>query len=126
VPVLGVLCDILLDLRMARPAEGPVRPGGRTEHLALSSVVHRVRRFWLAAGIDPITLYECSHTVAPLMIAADVNAKALSVYMGYASTCAAFDRYGHLMPGGEDEAAALTDAYLGRVNTRAPLAALDG
>jgi hypothetical protein len=35
------------------------------------------------------------------------------------------DRYGHLMPGNENEAAALLDAYLERANTRARLAALE-
>jgi len=33
------------------------------------------------------------------MIAAGVNAKALSVYMGHASVTITFDLYGHLMPG---------------------------
>jgi len=48
------------------------------------------------------------------MIAAGVNAKALSSYMGHASVSITFDRYGHLMPGNEFEAAALLDAYLAR------------
>ena len=92
----------------------------------MSSVQQRAQRCWLAAGLDPITLHECRHTFASLLIAAGVNAKALSVYMGHASISTTFDRYGHLMPGGEDEAAALADAYLERANTRARLAALDG
>ena len=48
------------------------------------------------------------------MIAAGVNAKALSSYMGHASVSITFDRYGHLMPGNESEAAGLLDAYLAR------------
>ena len=51
------------------------------------------------------------------MIAAGVNAKALSTYMGHASITITLDRYGHLMPGNEDEAAALLDAYLERATT---------
>jgi integrase len=47
-----------------------------------------------------------------MMIAAGVNAKALSTYMGHASITITLDRYGHLMPGSEDEAAAQLDAYL--------------
>jgi integrase len=47
------------------------------------------------------------------MIAAGVNAKALSTYMGHSSIQITFDRYGHLMPGSEGEAAGLLDAYLG-------------
>ena len=48
------------------------------------------------------------------MIAAGVNAKALSVYMGHANISVTMDRYGHLMPGNEEEAAGLLDAYLTR------------
>jgi integrase len=46
------------------------------------------------------------------MIAADVNAKALSTYMGHSSIAITLDLYGHLMPGNEAEAAGLLDAYL--------------
>ncbi len=46
------------------------------------------------------------------MIAAAVNAKALSTYMGHASITVTLDRYGHLMPGNEREAAGRLDAYL--------------
>ena len=48
------------------------------------------------------------------MIAAGVNAKALSTYMGHASISITLDRYGHLMPGNENEAAQLLDDYLER------------
>lgn len=61
-----------------------------------------------------IALHECRYTFASLMIAAGVNAKALSAYMGHASVTITFDRYGHLMPGNEAEAAGLLDAYLAR------------
>jgi integrase len=62
--------------------------------------------------IAPIGLHECRHTLASLMIAAGVNAKALSTYMGHSSITITLDRYGHLMPGNESEAAGLLDAYL--------------
>jgi integrase len=48
------------------------------------------------------------------LIAAGVNAKALSSYMGHSSISITFDRYGHLMPGNEEQAAGLLDAYLRR------------
>jgi integrase len=41
------------------------------------------------------------------MIAAGVNAKALSTYMGHSTITITLDRYGHLLPGNEQEAAAL-------------------
>jgi hypothetical protein len=46
--------------------------------------------------------------------------------MGHASVTITYDRYGHLMPGNEDEAAALLDAYLERDDTQAHLAQVEG
>ena len=57
-----------------------------------------------------------SRPYASLMIAAGVNAKALSTYMGHSSITITYDRYGHLMPGNEDEAIALVDKYLERAS----------
>lgn len=56
------------------------------------------------------------------MIAAGVNAKALSAYMGHSTISITYDRYGHLMPGNEAEAADQLDAYLARADTKARLA----
>ena len=56
------------------------------------------------------------------MIAAGINAKALSVYMGHSSISITFDLYGHLMPGYMDEAAGMLDAYLARADTALRLA----
>jgi len=35
-----------------------------------------------------------------------------SMYMGHANIAVTLDRYGHLMPGNEDQAAALQDTYI--------------
>jgi integrase len=51
-----------------------------------------------------------------------VNAKALSSYMGHSSITIALDRHGHLMPGNEEEAAGLLDAFLEWANTAVRLA----
>jgi integrase len=59
-------------------------------------------------------LHECRHTFASLMIVAGVNAKALSTYIGHASISITVDRYGHLMPGNESEAAERLDAFLAK------------
>jgi integrase len=77
-----------------------------------TSASERALRAWRRAGLRPICLHDCRHTFASLMIAAGVNAKALSTFMGHANISITLDRYGHLMPGAEDEAAALMDAYL--------------
>jgi hypothetical protein len=46
------------------------------------------------------------------MIAAGLNAKALSTYMGHANIPTPLNEYGRLMPGNEDQAAELLDRYL--------------
>jgi hypothetical protein len=58
-----------------------------------------------------------------MMIAAGVNAKALQTFMGHASITVTLDTYGHLMPGSEDEAAALVETYLAAQQERAEDAA---
>jgi integrase len=74
----------------------------------------RADRCWYASGLTPITLHEARHTYASLLIASGVNLKAVSTYMGHASITITLDRYGHLFPGNEAEAAKLLDAYIAR------------
>jgi integrase len=126
VPIPAVLRDYLVEHKHDRPGVlGHVfgRPDGRP--FDGTTVDARAKSAWRRAGLEPITLHEGRHTFASLMIAAGVNAKALATYMGHASVTITYDRYGHLMPGNEDEAAALLDAYLARANTAARVAALD-
>jgi integrase len=78
---------------------------------------------WRENGLKRITPHECRHTFASLMIAAGVNAKALQTFMGHANITTTLDTYGHLMPGSEDEAAGLLDAYLTAQRERAEDAA---
>lgn len=69
---------------------------------------------WAATDLTRVTLHDSRHTYASLMIAAGVNAKALSTFMGHASIQTTFNLYGHLFPGSEVEAADLLNAYLAR------------
>lgn len=87
---------------------------GRTEDLPFSpaGVVVRAHRLWKKASLEKIGFHECRHTFASLMIAARVNPKALQTFMGHASITMTLDLYGHLLPGTEDEAASLLDAFL--------------
>jgi hypothetical protein len=48
----------------------------------------------------------------------------MTCWRSRSSVAFTLDRYGHLMPGNEDEAAELLDAYLERANTQARLAAV--
>jgi integrase len=89
-------------------------------------LVHRARKAWKAAGLEPIGLHECRHTCASVFIAAGVNLKALSSYLGHSSIQITLDRYGHLMPGNETEAVALVDDYLERADAAARLAQTGG
>lgn len=77
-----------------------------------SNALRSVNLAWKRAGLRPIKFHECRHTYASLMIAAGVNPKALSQFMGHSSITVTLDRYGHLFPGSEKEAADLLDAFL--------------
>jgi integrase len=73
--------------------------------------------------LRPITLHECRHTFASLLIDAAVNAKAIQEFMGHATIEETFSRYGHLMPGARDQARELVDAYIDAVPNKATLTA---
>jgi hypothetical protein len=95
VPIAGVLRDILIKKKMTAAGELVLgREGDRAFND--TSVAQRAAN---RAGLEPITLHEARHTFASLMIAAGVNARALTAYMGHASVTTTYDRYGHLMPG---------------------------
>jgi integrase len=66
----------------------------------------------LRQALRPMTLHECRHTFASLLIDAGVNPKAIQEFMGHATIEETFSRYGYLMPGARDQARALVDAYL--------------
>jgi len=124
VPIVPILRDLLLEHRMGGTGDGLVFGDG-DRPFNPPSATGRALRAWAAhEALRPIGLHECRHTFASLMIAAGVNAKALSTYMGHSGVSITFDRYGHLFPGNEDEAAALLGAYLERANTQARLAQL--
>jgi integrase len=72
---------------------------------------------WTDNGLTPIGLHECRHSYAAYMIAAGINTKALSTYMGHSSITITLDRYGHLLPGNETEAAHLLDTWLNNATT---------
>jgi integrase len=50
-----------------------------------------LRSAWKGAELDRITLHEYQHTYASLMIAAGVNAKALSEYIGHSKIAVTMD-----------------------------------
>ena len=100
-----------------REATGATRAslfGRDHDEPSVASAVHRrAERIWTRAGLDPVGLHECRHTYASLLIAAGVNIKAVQVVMGHASITITLDRYGHLLPGAEGDAAGLADPIPG-------------
>jgi integrase len=129
VPIASVLRSVLIEHRLATgrseglafgaTAERPFTPSNATRHACTAwKNANKLRREAGLEPLEPISLHECRHTFASLMIASGVNAKALASYMGHASVTITYDRYGHLMPGNESEAAALLDAYLERTTSR--------
>ena len=69
---------------------------------------------WWEAGLDAITLHECRHTYASLLMAAGYTLKELMEFMGHADL-QMVNRYVKLLPQpGEDDAAERLNAYLAR------------
>ena len=129
VPILGVLRD-QLDARALATGSDLVFGRGVGEPFGPKGVADRAKRVWTVANereceaaerdgrepelLRPITLHECRHTFASLLIDAGVNPKAIQEFMGHATIEETFSRYGHLMPGARDQARARVDAYLQR------------
>ncbi|HEY7149414.1 MAG TPA: tyrosine-type recombinase/integrase [Gaiellaceae bacterium] len=116
VPIVGALRDILLVHKASQDSAEGLVFGGSTPFQP-SNLWRRAQRAWNRLGLKPIGLHEARHTFASILIAAGVNAKAITTYMGHASIQTTYDLYGKLMPGSEAEAAALVDAYLGSTST---------
>jgi integrase len=127
VPILGVLREFL------EPCDSPGSDAlifGRSAALPFDpkTLSDRSKRAWAASNqrknegaerereqlvlIRPMTLHECRHTFASLLIDAGVNPKAIQEFMGHATIEETFSRYGHLMPGTRDQARKLVDAYM--------------
>jgi integrase len=110
IPMAAVLRDHLDEHRVQSGGEGRVF----ASQAWVEKANDRARKVWKEAELPTLTMHTARHTFASMMIAAGVNAKALSTYMGHANIAVTFDLYGHLMPGAESEAAELFDTYLAR------------
>ena len=118
VPMTGDLHVILAEhRRSSQRIHGLVFGRTATLPFAPSSVDQRAKRVWKRAGLRGIGLHEARHTYASYLIAAGVDMKAISEYMGHTSVAFTYDRYGHLLPGSHAENAAKLDAYLARARS---------
>jgi integrase len=121
VPIPNVLREQLLEHRLrAQPTQPLVfarstlagrrrTPDGPFNDTA---VMQRARKRWEAQGLKPITLHDCRHTYASLLIAAAVPAKAVQTHLGHSSITTTYDRYGHLMPDTESVSAGQLQGFL--------------
>lgn len=126
VPIVAALRDLLVEHKFVTSRDvGLVFGSSETQPFTPTAVRKRALTAWRLVGLDPIGLHECRHTFASLLIAAGVNAKAITAYLGHASIQTTFDLYGHLMPGNEHEAVALVDAYLERSDSGRRLAQIE-
>jgi len=75
-------------------------------------VKREFRRLLAKAGIRPVRLYDLRHTAATLGIAAGVSVKVISDLLGHASISFTLERYSHVLPSIQDEAAAKVEKLL--------------
>lgn len=144
VPVLAVLRDYLDEHLLLTEREGEDLVFGRSAGAAFvaSTVDNRAKRAWKAVNkrereeaeeaerepelLAPITLHECRHTFASLLIDAGANAKAIQEFMGHSKIQTTFDIYGHLLPGSHDDVRERMDAYLSRFEENSESSPLAG
>jgi integrase len=111
-PITAPLRIILSEawMRQGRPASGRV-----VDVSVLSGkLASRAAKAWTEAGLNRITLHECRHTYASLLMAAGYTVKELMEYMGHADL-QMVTRYVKLLPQpGEDDAADRLNNYLSR------------
>jgi len=75
-------------------------------------VKREFRRMLAKAGIRPVRLYDLRHTAATLGIAARVSVKVISDMLGHAIISFTLERYSHVLPSIQDEAAAKVEKLL--------------
>jgi integrase len=111
-PIADNLRQVLADAweRQGRPRSGKV-----VDRSVMSGkIAARVDAAWREAGLNRITLHECRHTYASLLMAAGYTIKELVEYMGHADL-QMVNRYVKLLPQpGESDAADRLNAYLRR------------
>ena len=85
---------------------------GTGSPLRQRNVKTEFRRLLEAAGIRRIRLYDLRHTAATLAVAAGVSVKVISDQLGHASISFTLERYSHVLPSIQDEAAARVERML--------------
>lgn len=94
------------------PANDLIFVTGTGAPLRQRMVTRGFRRLLTKAGIRPVRLYDLRHSAATLGIAAGVSVKAISDQLGHASISFTLERYAHVLPSIQDEAAAKVENLL--------------
>lgn len=112
-PLPGSLRGMLIEQKLVQGCGGEGLVIGKGDKpFDPSNAIRSARRIWKNAGLSELGYHQCRHTYASLMIAAGVNAKTLSTYMGHSSIVMTMDRYGHLFPGNVNDSADKLDKFL--------------
>ncbi len=114
VPMAFVVRRELMAHKARTGRDGPDLVFGRTatEVFYASTIRARANKAWKAAGLEPITPHEARHCAISYFIAAGVDWKQISTWAGHGDVRQTRNRYGHLVPGGEDTARECLDAFL--------------
>jgi integrase len=130
IPMLAVLRDHLDGqlLRTGRTGKDRIFGRSASQPFYAATVDGRAKRAWLAhnlrerkaaqkEGRPPslltvLTMHECRHTFASILIETGANPKAIQEVMGHSKIQTTFDVYGHLLPGSYDDVRARMDAFL--------------
>jgi integrase len=76
------------------------------------SVSKAFGRLAQAAGVRQIRFHDLRHTSASIMLLSGTNPKVVSERLGHATVGFTLDRYSHLLPGLQEEAAERTGALI--------------
>lgn len=130
IPLLAVLRDFLDEHLLRTGKTGGDLVFGRSADKAFyaSTVDKRAKRAWVAYNLAEreaaeeegraanlltlLTMHECRHTFASILIDTGANPKAIQQVMGHSKIQTTFDVYGHLLPGSYEDVRARMDAYL--------------
>ena len=98
--------------RTGRDGDDLVSGRTATEACFASTIASRANKAWKAAGIEPITAHEARHCASSHFIAAGLDWKQISTWAGHGDLRQTWNRYGHLVSGGDHAARERLDAYL--------------
>ena len=82
--------------------------------LAPYRLSHRFAKLVENCGVGPLRFHDLRHTSATLMLGAGIHPKIVSERLGHSGVSITLDTYSHVLPGLQEEADNLFDAYLSK------------